>query len=472
MSLSVRGRVSAVASAAVVGAGLLVAGTAPAAARALPPWTATLAPLPSGSPASWISDLGAVSCPAARSCVAVGHDSPDKLDGQNAVIETLSGGTWTATAAPLPADGYPDADLDAVACPAAGSCVAVGEYHVGSSGEEGVVGDQQGLIETLSGGTWTAQEAPLPADAGSQTAVKLDHLSCPAAGTCVAVSDYDDTGGEAQLVIDSLSDGTWTATEAPLPADAVTGPVGVPFFFSVSCPAAGTCAAVGDYATSTTGGAGLIDTLAAGTWTATEAPLPTGTAAGAHQLTVLTGVDCPGTGSCVAVGTSGDGSTMQGVIETLAGGTWTAAAPPAVAGLSSVSLSDVRCPAAGSCLAVGDELDTLASGTWSAHGLAPPAHGKSPVTLSHVACPDTGACVATGTYESTRNRLQGLITSVVPGSPASTVAAPLPKGRNGRSALLATPACLAGGGCVVVGEFSRRGEPPEQGVIETPAPTP
>jgi hypothetical protein len=80
----------------------------------------------------------AVACAALGSCVAVA--SAETPSGFGEVIDTQSNGTWTATNARLPASSprSRDVDLDAVACAAMDSCVAVGSLNT------------QGLIETQS----------------------------------------------------------------------------------------------------------------------------------------------------------------------------------------------------------------------------------------------------------------------------------------------------------------------------------
>ncbi|MGH9030030.1 MAG: protein kinase domain-containing protein, partial [Acidimicrobiales bacterium] len=133
------------------------------------------------------------SCPAVGSCVVVGF-YVDVSGGSEGFIATLSSGSWTVITAPLnglgiPAATNPNASLNAVSCPAAGSCVAVGTYSGG------------GLIEALTGGAWAPTSAPgdFPGDV-------LEGVSCPSAGTCVAVG----TGS-----IETLSGGSWTATAQP-----------------------------------------------------------------------------------------------------------------------------------------------------------------------------------------------------------------------------------------------------------------
>ena len=113
------------------------------------------------------------------------------------------------------------------------------------------------MIDTLSGGTWTAARAPLPANAGSGQGGDLQAVTCLAAGSCTTVGSYTDTSGNGQAMIDTLSGGTWTAAEAAPAANAVSSPYS--FLSSVDCPAAGSCTAVGTYVDAL-GDEGLIDT--------------------------------------------------------------------------------------------------------------------------------------------------------------------------------------------------------------------
>ncbi|MFZ2057792.1 MAG: hypothetical protein WAV54_10360, partial [Acidimicrobiales bacterium] len=168
--------------------------------------------------------------------------------------------SWTGTEAALPA-GASAGFLNSVSCPSAGDCAAVGNY-TDSSG-------MQGLLLTESSGTWTHTEAPLPAGAGTNPAVSLNSVSCPSASDCAAVGNYTDSSYHEQGLLLTESSGTWTATEAPLPAGAGAG-----FLNSVSCPSAGDCAAVGDYRDSSDNDRGLLLTESSGTWTGAEAPLP------------------------------------------------------------------------------------------------------------------------------------------------------------------------------------------------------
>src|SRR4051794_17260860 len=97
------------------------------------------------------------------------------------------------------------------------------------------------------GASWaTGVETILPANAGSNPHVFPYSLSCPSAGNCSAVGAYSDSSGNTQGLLLTETAGTWAAgREALLPANAGSNPdVGL----SVSCASGGNCTAVGEYA--------------------------------------------------------------------------------------------------------------------------------------------------------------------------------------------------------------------------------
>ena len=123
-----------------------------------------------------------------------------------------------------------------VACPSASSCVAAGSYYDSS-------GNEQALLVTGSGTSWTAAEAPLPANAAADRSAVLDSVACPSASSCVAAGDYADSSGNGQGLLVTGSGTSWTAAEAPLPANAAADPdAGLG---SVACPSASSCVAAG-----------------------------------------------------------------------------------------------------------------------------------------------------------------------------------------------------------------------------------
>jgi hypothetical protein len=396
-------------------------------------WSAAQAPLPANAARTGTSDAGLndVVCSSPRSCLAVGYyDSNGSGSGQSGLIETLSGGTWTPSVPAIdvaPAGQGSFIVLIAVACPAAGSCVAVGS----TSNDRGAT---RPLIQTLSGGTWTTAAAPLPADADQATSASLDTVSCPAPGTCAAAGWYAAAGGDRQALIETLSGGAWSAAKAPLPADArpvsSTASLATALWL-VTCPTIGSCVAVGDYQDRNGRYQGLIERLSGGTWTPIRAPLP-GDAA-ANPAAYLFGLACPATGTCVAVGhyNSGNGQS-ENLIESLSGGTWTPSAGPLPAGAPArqkwsastlPGFDAIACPAAGDCVAAGTDsgrnaavagmIDTLSGGTWSAAQAPLPAgagvSGKSGAFFGGASCPAPGDCIAVGGYETQSGGYNGVI---------------------------------------------------------------
>ena len=196
-----------------------------------------------------------VSCPVVGSCVVAGTTFDGNYEG---LLDTLSGGAWTAVGVPTPG-GQPSTDvqLTSVACTDPNTCVA--------TGFDTVSGVEQGVLESLASGTWTASVAPTPTGTPPGD-VELLNVACPAAGTCVADGQSDVNGAQNGLFW-NLSSGTWSVTPAPLPADALAS--SDPSFAPIACPGAGVCLAVGTYQ-GTVGREGVIETdpsLAASTTT-------------------------------------------------------------------------------------------------------------------------------------------------------------------------------------------------------------
>lgn len=96
--------------------------------------------------------------------------------------------------APLPGNAatpYPGPELDAVACASTSVCTAAGSY-IDSAG------NYQGLMLTGLRGTWTAAEAPLPANSIGRYPPYLAGVACPSTSACIAVGTYSDTADNSQ----------------------------------------------------------------------------------------------------------------------------------------------------------------------------------------------------------------------------------------------------------------------------------
>jgi len=406
----------------------------------------------------------AVTCPTATTCVAVGsyHEAGGHLRG---LLATLSKGTWTATLAPLP-DVTPmntgDSSLTDVACHGAGFCVAVG-WGTNANG------DSHGLLETLSGGVWTPTQAPLPARMAMTSAASLTAVSCPAVRFCVAVGNVFDAQPSALGLIDTFSAGHWTASPPPpSPANANAAPE--IYLQNVNCPAADACVAIGSYVDTNDNIPGLIETLSHGMWTPTEVP-----------RAAVFAVTCPAAGSCVAVGsTFGRTGRLHGLIETLSRGFWTARqAPLPENGATDQSpvLDAVTCSAVGSCVAIGaytgtrlghdDLVDVLHGSMWRPTRVALPAEGEA--HHDALTCLTPASCVAVGSYLDTGGTaLHGLV-ETLSGATWTTWRAPLPPNAEGQDpdASFDDMTCPTVTTCVAVGWY-RDASGATQGLIETP----
>ena len=211
---------------------------------------------------------------------------------------TVQSPTVTGPDAP---SANPETEFRATSSASSVFSAAAGEYATATTG--------RGLLETLSGGTWTAQEAPLPSDAGAQPDTTFKDVSCPTNGWCVAVGGYMDTSGNIRSMFDVLSGGRWTATETPLPPGSVPrigDDLGV-------LPARGVLHRGTLFYYNGSGNQfGLIDTLSNGTWSQQVAPQTSD--ATTNQMAELLTVSCPTTNFCGAGGnyqTSAGGTQVE-----------------------------------------------------------------------------------------------------------------------------------------------------------------
>jgi hypothetical protein len=139
-------------------------------------------------------------------------------------------------ASPPPNVGtVPNVVLNSVSCSSAGNCAAAGQYTDSSS-------HTQGLLLTESSGTWaTGVEAPLPANAAANPDVGLNSLSCAAAGSCAAVGGYDDTSSPEGLLLSAKPASPTLSSSAP-PSATAGSPITAA---SVSATLAGGAAPIG-----------------------------------------------------------------------------------------------------------------------------------------------------------------------------------------------------------------------------------
>jgi hypothetical protein len=329
---------------------------------ASPTIVASHAALPSDAGSDPSVVLNGSACANTTSCASVG--SYQDVDGaQQVLLETLTSGGWVPSEGALPANAGadPEASLKAVACPAPGSCEALGSYIDDE-------GNQQGLIDTLANGAWTPSQALLPVNAATDPDAQLNAVACSSPTACVGVGSYDANGTDVEQppLIESLSGGSWSPLEGPLPVGSGSGVLN-----GLSCPTAGFCVAVGVY-TVMTDASGLVNqnslplvsTFASGRWTSGEGAIPSDadTSSLDAETVEFLGDSCDPTGLCQAVGAFADGTGGQEALaETLSGGTWIVDAPTLPADADSdgafAVLRSVSCQTGQPCLAVGSYLE-------------------------------------------------------------------------------------------------------------------
>ncbi len=387
--------------------------------------SADTVPLPSAAVAANGYSLTSTSCPAAGDCVAVGSytDSSFNLQG---LIQTESGGSWSASTVDLspipPVLNDSNPQLTSVSCTAVGDCVAVGSFYDALGPE--------GLIETERNGTWAAAKlnlSSLPSVSGIPN-VSLTSVSCPSTGNCAAVGYYMDASGNQQGLLASESNGTWTASEADV------GPLGgasqpSTTLVQVSCVSSGNCAAVGSYSDTAGDILPVIETESGGTWgegVPDMSRLPSVASAGTQDA-LLQSVSCPSAGNCTAVGSYVDGTanggSIQGMLLAESNGSWAPA---------------TEAPLPGDAYATGG-----GSGT--------PA--QSDLTLASVSCASAGNCTAVGSYDATSaDNVEPLELTETGGAWATGTAVSVPSGAAANpEAWLDSVVCSSPGACVASG---------------------
>ncbi|HMD91292.1 MAG TPA: hypothetical protein VKG80_01495 [Trebonia sp.] len=136
-------------------------------------------------PATTLGELISVSCPAAKSCAAVGYASSPK--GLGSLAETWNGKAWTLTTVHWP-KGTSNELLPGVSCVAGNRCVAVGtiDSNLNSNSNTG-----KAAAATWNGRAWTVTSVPAPARGKASL---LNDVTCLSASNCVAVGQAGPAG--------------------------------------------------------------------------------------------------------------------------------------------------------------------------------------------------------------------------------------------------------------------------------------
>ncbi len=266
--------------------------------------------------------LPALSCPSAKSCVAVGGTFVGN-DVLGRVVRTSDGGeVWVRSVIPRGVGNLKD-----VSCPKKTYCVAVGETPDGSKGVA--------LVTTNSGAGWTRLSLP----SGEKSLALVD---CRSRNNCTMVGGGR-SGWGATVITTTDGGRSWAQTSLP---QMTSGLVGPDISNGISCPSSTPCFIVGEEAPGDGSPSGLVFTSsnAENLWMSQSVPPGT---------TGLASISCRTATTCVVVGGGigprGEESGAMALTTTDAGITWTRrSVPAAVIGLGSVS-----CPTVDRCVATG-----------------------------------------------------------------------------------------------------------------------
>ncbi len=277
--------------------------------------------------------LSGVACSSATSCFAVGYSATKK---GNRLARTPYAAHWNGTKWAIVPSANPSgntySELESVSCLAGNTCIAVGHAQPAVSGAKP-------LFERWNGKAFTTMPSgPLPAGA---TDTALLAVTCRTAANCVAVGRTD-----GSVIIEQWNGTTWSVAATPkFPGQ------GLPELKSVSCPTAKHCVAVGIYSDNQANTKALVVAGYGSKWSQLKG-------AGASSLqSWLSGVACPTTTTCLAVGSiARDFSSSLTFAERSSGNTWsrTPTPSPDTRGNAANTLTAVACPSVKHCFAVGE----------------------------------------------------------------------------------------------------------------------
>lgn len=343
---------------ASLAAGLLVAASG----------SAAMAASPRPEAAALEGSLSGVACVSASSCVAVGGQSG--TSGSGTLAEKWNGTKWSVVTSPNPS-GSTGASLLGVACTSAKNCLAVGKYFM--------PGKTLPTAEKWNGTKWSVLTVPAPS---GTTDTSLGAVSCVSGTDCQAVGGSGDN-----TLAESWNGSKWSIVSSPSPNPAK--PEGLS---GVACPSAKDCWAVGLYFPTNYSGS-LTEQWNGSKWSLVTTPT--------SKSGELIGDGCFSSSACMSVGIS---DKEFAIAQVWKGSAWAATTPAEPSGAADSQLSGVACPAAASCVAVGNYYNSSVTATlgegwngtkWAVQTM-PVISGSSFSQLQNVSCPSKTACWAVG----------------------------------------------------------------------------
>jgi Big-like domain-containing protein len=296
--------------------------------------------------------MGSTASPGARSAVPataratlVAHAAPTAQP----IVGAKQGAWGNAHLIPgLAALAKDGSQVNQVACVAAGTCTAVGDY-------QGANKHWQAFVTDEKNGTWGAAH-PIPglATLSGGRDTTTDFVACAQGPNCAVIGFYVSASGHHQWFAANEKNGAWQ-TAIPLPGLAAlsTGSGDDPSVNSLSCVPGSNCVAVGSYTTLTNFHHPFIAAEKNGTWQRTiQVPGISGLNANGDVEADAYAVSCVTPGVCALAGSYHDeiNQTLPFTADEK-GGTW--GQPRALAGVDSTNTNGAQ-PTAMSCARAGE----------------------------------------------------------------------------------------------------------------------
>ena len=290
-----------------------------------------------------------------------------------------------------------------VSCTSPSNCVAVGTSEtvtcLSDDGCTEVVNVTVG--ERWDGSRWLLTRTPNPPGPGDNTRV-LSAVSCAVGNACAAVGPATITGNATPVTLAERWDGgTWKLQSSPNGIGPASSQLG-----AISCASKNACLAVGWRAIisgTEFGESTLAEAWNGSHWSIQSVPNPAATTS-----SVLSGVSCTSTTSCMAVGTYTDRDKITRMLAERWNGTrWTIQSTP---NATILGITHVSCTSMTFCAAVGskpgaqtpDGLPTwhMLTVTWDGHIWSvqntPDPPGGTLSVLGGVSCTSVSDCIAVG----------------------------------------------------------------------------
>ncbi|HEX9031630.1 MAG TPA: hypothetical protein VF834_07265 [Streptosporangiaceae bacterium] len=161
-------------------------------------WTIAASSSPIGANSSWLGD---VACPGPTFCMTVGQETLTS-GKKRAIARQWNGSSWGPIAVPAPAHAR-TSELGGLACTTTTRCMAVGDYQ--KSGPQLLT-----YAASWNGSTWKILPA---ASASGEARTIFNAVACPTATQCVAVG-YS-AGPGTHPIVETLSNGAFHFVATP-----------------------------------------------------------------------------------------------------------------------------------------------------------------------------------------------------------------------------------------------------------------